>query len=291
MPGSRSMNSGPTHRTVASPLVAGLAAASLLLIAARGEAADATTMQATYVITVGGVVVGHAQAETKFTDSGYVAEITGATSGLTRLATDARASLSGRGSIVGSQVVPSSYNLETVEEGLKTHVSMAMRAGAVTDLVAVPQLKRARDRVPVTPADIVGVVDPLSAFLIPLEGAGPASGQQVCDRTVKVFDGWTRFDIKLNYKETKAVDGSSQTYAGLVFVCSARYIPVAGHRSKRETVRQMADNDRLELWLVPVKDKPFVVPYRILIGTSIGDLVVYATRFSATSPERHAEAE
>ena len=60
---------------------------------------------------------------------------------------------------------------------------------------------------------------------------------------------------------------------------------------RRKAVQDMANNKRLEVWLVPVAGAQVLVPFRILIGTNIGDLIVYATRFTTDSPEHHAMAE
>jgi len=63
-------------------------------------------------------------------------------------------------------------------------------------------------------------------------------------------------------------------------------VPVAGHRSTRKAVQEMADNKRLEVWLAQVGDMPVLVPFRILIGTEMGDLIIYAT----ASPPTHRNA-
>ena len=177
-------------------------------------------------------MIGHATAESRFSGNSYVAAINGSTGGLSRLVSDASARLSGAGHIPGKTVLPASFNLETIERGFGTHVTMAMSGGAITDLVAVPRLAEAADRIPITPRHKMGIVDPLGAFIVPLDHPGVPSGRAACDRTVKVFDGWTRFDVQLFYKETKAVDGGSNTYAGRIIVCGARYVPVAGHRAQ-----------------------------------------------------------
>ena len=160
--------------------------------------------------------------------------------------------------------LPTTFNLETVERGFGTHVSMAMQGGRITNLVAVPSLAAAADRVPVTSSHKTGIVDPLGAFIIPVDRPGIPSGRAACDRTIKVFDGWTRFDVQLFYKQTKAVDGGDDTYAGRIIVCGARYIPVAGHRLQADSLNDLVDNDRLEVWLVPVeKTSPArAVPHR-----------------------------
>ena len=258
--------------------------------AVPSRALDTMVFKANYVISVGGIVVGHATAQSRFSDNGYVASITGSTSGMTRIVSDASARLSGSGRISGARVLPSSYSLETRENGFATHVSMAMRSGTITDLTALPKLAMAADRVPITPRHKTNIVDPLGAFIVPMERAGIPVGRVVCNRTVKVFDGWTRFDVQLYYKETKAVDGSANMYAGRVIVCGARYVPVAGHRS-RGSVRDLADNQRMEIWLVPLNTRRVLVPYRLLVGTRVGDLVIYATRFTIDGNQQRASAD
>jgi len=267
------------------------ATAGLVIFAGAPAAADDTTLKATYAISIAGVTVGKAVAESRFSGSGYTAAIVGSTSGLSRLVSDASARLTGNGQIVGTTVLPATYEMATVENGFSTHVSMAMRQGAVTSVVARPELVEAADRVPVTAANKTDVVDPLSALLVPLDRPGVPNGHRACNRTVKIFDGWTRYDVQLFYKETRAIDGGADTYAGLIIVCGARYVPVAGHRSSRKAVQDMANNKRLEVWLAPVSGVPVLVPFRILIGTEIGDLIIYATHFGTGSPERHAMAE
>lgn len=268
-----------------------LASAALSGAAAPPSSAGITTLKATYAISIAGITVGRAEAESRFSATGYAAAIVGSTSGMSKLVSDASARLSGNGHISGSEVLPATYDMATVENGFSTHVTMAMRQGAVTSVVALPELAEAPDRVPVTPAHKTNVVDPLSAFLVPLDHPGIPIGHRACNRTVKVFDGWTRYDVQLFYKDTRAVDGGADTYSGRIIVCGARYVPVAGHRSSRKAVQDMADNKRLEVWLAPVANEPVLVPFRILIGTDLGDLIIYATRFTTDSPERHAMAE
>lgn len=272
------------------PVLAALAALvfTVALAGAQSRALETTDFRATYAITLAGAVIGRASAESKFTGDAYTAEIKGSTSGMSRMVTDATAALSGSGRIAGERVLPSDFALETKENGFATHVEMAMTAGRVTRLVAVPSLPEAADRIPVTPSHKSDVVDPLSAFLVPMDKPGMPLGRLVCNRRIKVFDGWQRFDVELYFKAMKAVDGGADTYAGQVVVCGARFIPVAGHRTGGESINALVDNDRVEVWLVPVENTALLVPYRIMLGTNWGDLVVYATRFTATATEQRA---
>lgn len=248
------------------------------------EAAGTTDFHATYAITLAGTVIGRAAAESTFTGSSYDASIKGSTSGISRMVTDGTAALSGSGQISGKRVLPASFELDTLENGFGTHVRMAMKSGKVTDVVAEPGLSKAPDRIPVTQRHKTDVVDPLGAFLVPFD----RPGRQACDRVVKVFDGWTRFDVDLYFKSMKAVDGGTDTYAGDVVVCGAHVIPVAGHRLGGGSISDMIDSARSEVWLVPVGDTGLMVPYRIVLGTRWGDLVVFATRFTAKASDQRA---
>ena len=264
---------------------------SLTLFPTGLSALETTTLKATYAIAIGTAVVGHANVESRFAGDSYAATITGSTGGVSRLVSDARARLSGSGHISGTKVLPATFNQETMERGFGTYVSMGMKGGKITNLVAVPSLSAAPDRVPVTPRHKTGIVDPLGAFIVPVAHGGPVSGRATCDRTINIFDGWTRFDVRLFYKQTKAVDGGDGKYAGRIIVCGAHYVPVAGHRSHADSLNDLLDDNRLEVWLAPVEKKNLLVPYRILIGTRLGDVIVYATRFTTDATEERASAE
>jgi hypothetical protein len=145
--------------------------------------------------------------------------------------------------------------------------------------------------VPITVDDTREVVDPLSAFLVAVGPLEKVDGETACNRTVKVFDGWQRFDLRLSYKETRTIKGRGQGYAGDVYRCQARYVPISGHRENTKSVKQMVDNQRLEVWLAPIAGTQMLVPYKILIGdTNLGDLIVVATRFVVEKTENRASA-
>jgi hypothetical protein len=269
-----------------------IGAVMVLSLGATGVEAQAaeTTLKAEYLITIAGLTIGKADAEGRFTDNGYAATISGATYGISRFVSNAKAVLTGNGLIRGTNVVPATYNLDTNEKGFKTHVDMEMRSGSIVDLTAAPDLLPAPDRVPVTAGHTHNVLDPVGAFVVALNRTGPGIGPTACNRTVRVFDGWQRYDVKLTFKKAKHVVGGPGAYSGEVFVCGARYVPVAGHRAERDSVKYMADNKRLEVQLVPIAGTRLMVPYRITIGTKMGDLVILSRDFSVTAG-RQAQAD
>ena len=75
------------------PFRRGLAAAAfgLALLGAGGASAGDAKFDGTYSISIGAFTVGRIEAETRLTSNGYAAAISGSTSGLSRLVSDARA--------------------------------------------------------------------------------------------------------------------------------------------------------------------------------------------------------
>lgn len=268
-----------------------LAAMVIALMVPAGAAAADRTLKADYLITIAGITIGKVNAEGHFTDTGYAATISGQTYGISRFVSDAHAVLAGNGRIRGTHITPATYNLDTDEKGFQTHVSMAMRGGSIIDLSAAPHLMAYPDRVPVTSNHKRNVVDPVGAFVVAVDRPVAISGASACNRTVKVFDGWQRYDVKLFFKDSKHVNNGDGAYSGEIYVCGARYVPVAGHRPGRESVQYMADNKRLEVWLAPVDGTRVLVPYRILIGTQMGDLVIVSRDFAVSATERQASAD
>jgi hypothetical protein len=267
-------------------LLAGPAAVAAPPAADSGD----TRLEATYSIIIKGITLGHATAETRLAGDDYAIAIRGTISGLLRIFVDLTANLAGRGRIEGNRILPSSYDFVTTEGKNEMRVRMALDKGNVTDVSAAPPAKPLPDRIPISDTDKREIVDPVAAFLVPIDPA-KIDGDAVCNRVVKVFDGWQRFDLRLSYKDTRKIKRRGDGYAGDVYRCSARYVPISGHSQGGKEVRAMTDNKRLEVWLAPVAGTRILAPYKILIGdTNLGDLVVVATRFVVEKSDDRASA-
>ncbi len=73
------------------------------------------------------------------------------------------------------------------------------------------------------PGDLLNVSDPLSALMIPAKDA-----RSVCDRSLSVFDGQTRVEIKLAFNGTESF--TTGGFTGESVICSAKFIPVSGYQ-------------------------------------------------------------
>jgi hypothetical protein len=247
------------------------------------------SLEASYTMLLNGVTIGRFSLDATLDRSSYTMTIRGKTAGVSAVVSDGTGQLNSSGQIAGSKVLPGSYHLDTTENGrMSSNVSMRMKLGTIVTVAALPPLPIKADRVPLLAAHKHNIVDPLSAMMVPLSRQNMGA---VCNRSIPVFDGWQRFDVKLFYKSTAQVQGEGGSYSGPVVVCGARYVPVAGHRPSREAVQFMENNKQLEVWFAPVGDLGIMMPYRMQIGTEIGVLTIHASRFVGQSASERASLE
>ena len=155
---------------------------------------------------------------------------------------------------------------------------MGLTAGNVAAVEISPPIDEKADRVPVKDEDKKGVIDPVSALLMPAIGSGKLMDTANCNRTIPIFDGAARFDVVLSYDTTQAVDKPG--YKGPVLVCKARYVPISGHRALRPSTKFMQENKDMSVWLVPLEAQRVLVPVKISVRTMVGTSVVEASRWS-----------
>ncbi|MCX5477612.1 DUF3108 domain-containing protein [Kaistia geumhonensis] len=283
------------RRRVGHGFAAGALAGMLALMVSAGAPADAASpkkglaaprsgsVSATYTMGLNGITIGRFRLDATVDQPNYAITIKGTTSGISRLVSDGTGLLKSSGRLAGGAILPASYYLDTTENGeTSSIVDMRMRSGTIVSATALPPLPIREDRVPLLPQHKHHIVDPLSAMIAPLY---PANMARACNRTIPVFDGWQRFDIRLFYKSTAEVKGENGSYSGTVYVCGARYVPVAGHRPSREAVKFMERNTNLEVWLAPAADVGVMLPYRMQIGTEAGVLTIHASRFAANGDD------
>jgi len=155
-----------------------------------------------------------------------------------------------------------------------------MGGGAVKTYVAVPPLEPSPERVPLTEAHRKGVVDPMSAVLMPVAGKGELVTPEACKRKLAIFDGRTRVDIDLVYKRMDHVK-ADKGYQGPVVVCQVLYRPIAGHRPERSAIKYLVEQRDMEVWLAPIDGTRVLVPFRFSLPTPFGMGVLQANYFVA----------
>jgi hypothetical protein len=239
--------------------------------------ARAEALKIAYGISLLGLPLGSADLATTIDGSKYKVEVGAKLTGLAGLLVGGKGVASSSGAVAGPQPQPSNFAVTSRSGQDERTVRMGLNNGNVAALDIVPPLDEKPDRVPLKDAHKRGVLDPVSALLMPLTASNPTDPAN-CNRTLPVFDGAARFDVVLTYGETKPVEKPG--YKGPVLVCNARYVPIAGHRSERPSTKFMQDNRDMQVWLAPVQGTRVLVPLRISVRTMIGMSVVEASRWT-----------
>ncbi|MCC5979107.1 MAG: DUF3108 domain-containing protein [Salinarimonas sp.] len=281
----------PRARSCARPrahLRAAGAIAGLVLAFGAAQATPVTAgeMEAVYTISIAGFSVGTADVKSSFDGSGYKIDLQARLTGLAGVLVSGRGAASASGTVSGTRVVPQSFAANSRSSQASRTVRMGLRDGTVSAVEIEPPLQEHADAVPVQAAHRRGVVDPVSAFMMPATVPGNPADPRNCERTIPVFDGAARFDIVLNYAGTR--EFSRPGYSGEVLVCHARFKAISGHRPSRDAVRFMEENRDMAVWLAPFPANDSLVPMRIEVRTQIGMSVIEAGRVRLSPGSRRA---
>lgn len=245
-------------------------------LALSGAAADAATLKADYTITLEGLSLGNAAFDGTFDDSRYDMKLSGQLTGLIgAFSGSARGSAAARGAVSGSRLASGGFSA-SARAGLgERTVQVGIANGNVTQVEINPPFEAQGERVPLTEGSMRGITDPLSGIVGLVQNAAKPTAAENCNRTIPVFDGTQRFNVVLGGGDTRIVRRPGG-YTGPVLVCSIRYVPVAGHRTDRESVKFMQDNRDMSVWLAPVEGTRVLVPLRISVKTMLGTSIVEA---------------
>jgi hypothetical protein len=235
-------------------------------------------LDAAYVVSLGGVAIGKGSWSIDVQEDQFTATASGATSGLLRVFASGQGSSAAHGSVSGGQPIASTYGSSIVADNRSDQVRIFFSGGAVKEYLVDPPTIPSPDRVPLTEASRKGVLDPMTASLIRVAGSGDTFVPEACQRTLPVFDGRMRYDLQLAFKHLDKVK-SEKGYQGTVVVCSVYFAPIAGHVPERSTIKYLAEQRDMELWLAPIAGTRLMVPYRASISTPIGMGVLQASQF------------
>jgi hypothetical protein len=186
--------------------------------------------------------------------------------------------------------VPQNYTFKYATNDKRESVELRFQKRMVQDILINPPQYPGGRHVPITAAHLQNVVDPLSALVL-LSQARLNHGD-ACNKRLPIFDGKIRYDLILSPKGTRTV-GSSGKLRGTAYVCSVRFVPIAGHKMAKPGENEVASgNSGIEVWLVPVPEAGLIVPYYIHVPTPAGTASMVTAKFDVQTPAgRHALAD
>lgn len=251
-------------------------AALVLGLSASTASTQETSTLASYVVNLGGINVAYINIRFNTEGAGYQLDLTADVAGLAQVVAQGSGAVNSGGRITATGLVSDRFFLETRTQSDRFAVEARYANSNTTHFSVSPPLVENPDRVPVTTAHRNGVNDPLASFI--LRGSGLDAG--LCNRTMRIFTGIERFDLALSYADMQTATSNRTGYQGPVVLCAMRYIPVSGHFTTSEITNYLRNNQRMLAWFAPLGDSGFFIPYRVLIGTSFGDLSMVLTNIN-----------
>jgi hypothetical protein len=265
-------------------------AAITSLVAPTGPACAQGRVEATYRATLAGIPIGSGSWIIDIGPKQYAGAASGRASGLVRVLVSGEGSSTVRGIIKQGRLIPSMFAV-TIRSADSYDVRMEMSGGNVKALKNEPPIVESPDRVPLTDTHRRGVLDPMTALMITVPGTGEVISEEACHAKLPIFDGRQRFDLVLSFKRMDVVE-SEKGYRGPAVVCTASYVPIAGHRPGRFVIRYLQETRDMEIWLAPIAGTRVLIPYRVSIPTLFGNAILQAAQFESEaqlpSPSRAA---
>jgi hypothetical protein len=258
-----------------------LSAAGLALAFAAGPVRAQGVVEATYTIAAARIPVGNATMTARIGPGEYVISMSGRSGGLLRALARGEGVMTATGAVIDGRLSPSRYTSRTTADDDTIEVTMTFQDGNVKELEASPPPEA--DRVPVTEEHRQRVVDPLSALAIPIGDGGISDA--ACQRSLAVFDGRRRYDLKLAFKRMVEVK-AEQGYAGSAVECAVAFQPIAGHRPSSPLLKLLTGSRAVEMTFAPVAGTTVLAPFRFAIINLLGDITVQASRFEAMAAPR-----
>jgi hypothetical protein len=257
-----------------------LFAAGVMLAVAltSGQAGAQGSFEVDYTIAVTRIPIGSAVMTGNIGADEYVISMSGRTSGLARVLASGEGSMTTT-AVSANKPLPSRYTSKSTADDDTVAVIMTFKDGNVQELEASAP-PSGEDRVVLTMEHRRQVLDPLSALLVPAGDGGVS--EAACRRVLPVFDGRRRYDLSLSFKRVEQVK-ASKGYAGPAAVCSVAFQPIAGHRRSSPLLTFLTDGRDVEMALVPIAATRLLAPFRIKATYLLGNVVMQATRFEATT--------
>jgi Protein of unknown function (DUF3108) len=235
-------------------------------------------LDAYYRATLLGLPIGHISWVIDLKENRFSSVATGSIAGFLRLFLDAQGSVAAEGRLSGGKPAPSKFQLKLLAGKWSDEVGIVFTGNRAKESVLPTSASPSADYVPIKDGDRVGASDPMTALLIYVGGSGATTVPQACERTVAIFDGHTRYNLRLAFERFSTAH-PTEGYQGQVVVCSAKFLPVAGYDPKHFLVTYLAAQHETEIWLAPLGSTRLLVPYRASISTPMGVGILEATKF------------
>lgn len=251
------------------PAVAAATLASAALAACMSAASADTSFEVDYIVTARGFTVARANFTGTVTAGRYEVDGTLASAGLARIFARTDATARSAGSLSAEAATPENFLLSYVQDGKPSRTEIVFSKGvAVTTTIEPPMPAPPGGTIPIGKGDLQSVADPVAATIV--ARGGP---DQVCGRTLRLYEGGTRVDVALTHSATGFVYGAGNH----AVTCKGAFIPVAGMTRDNKSYEFMRAKADMEFVYVPAGSGLYLL-HSVSAQTEIGRVQVRAWR-------------
>ncbi len=198
-----------------------------------------------------------------------------ASSGIAKIFDSTEGTMDVKGAL-GDGLQADAYLLNYTSGDKKKRTEVAFSKGAVTKAENVPVRKINPKRwVPLDKSELTSVTDPISASMV-----RASSLEDVCDRTVRVFDGEMRADLKLSFVGVKPAETTG--FSGDAVTCRAQFVPIGGYKISK-SMDFMKNKSKIVMSFAQLGTTGVYAPIHVTATTEIGTLTIAARRFETVS--------
>lgn len=156
---------------------------------------------------------------------------------------------------------PAGFRFDFESSAKNGSVNIGFGEKGVESLSIEPLAFTEPGEIPLTPAHLNGVLDPLSAIMALTHTDAPSP----CGRKLAVFDGKQRFDLDFRYVRNERLAGTNE----IAVVCRIKYQPIAGY-APNEEILSLAKSDAIEVVFRPVPAAKLMLPQSLSLPTPAG---------------------
>jgi len=247
--------------------------------AAGGAGADSTgpasKFQMAMTIYAGGITLGKMDIDATVRGTDYHAVSNLETSGVVNAFWQAEIQATSSGKMGANMLSPQLYDSFDINRtGKKQEVSLTYDSANPPRLFADPPYSTTGYEV--KPEDQKATLDPLSAVMFIVSGAGTAGAP--CTVTAPVFDGRRRYNIEMRKVKDIDIKMDNGLYAGRATLCQIKYNQLAGFKPR--VIKANETFPTINAWVVtypsPTRGSDYVVPLRVWADTPYGLVSVVA---------------
>jgi hypothetical protein len=272
-----------------------LGLASLLTLsgpvwAAGGVSTDSagpgSKFQMALTIYAGGITLGKMDIDATVRGSDYHAVSNLETSGVVNAFWQAEIQATSSGKVGAKMLTPGLYDSFDINRtGKKQEVSLTYDSINPPRLYADPAYSTTGYEV--KPEDQKATLDPLSAVMFIISGAGTAGTP--CTVTAPVFDGRRRYNIEMSKVKDIEIKMDNGLYAGRATLCQIKYNQLAGFKPR--VLKANESFPTINAWVVTypsaTRGSDYVVPLRVWADTPYGlvSVVANSLKIDGQSPK------